>query len=180
MSTSTDCGLSVRHDLRPGDLGRVTEQHGVLYAAEYSFDHTFEAYVAQSLAEFALTLPAAGSRIWLAEDNGRLVGSVGILRREHDAAQLRWFLVDPAARGQGLGQRLLDEALAFCRASEYTSVYLWTVSLLTAAGRRYRAAGFRKTEEQTHALWGTVVTEERYDLALDPPGPGGSLEPDVV
>ncbi len=166
MSTSTDCELRIRHDLRPGDLGRVTEQHGVLYAAEYGFDHTFEAYVAQSLAEFALALPEPGNRLWLAESAGRLAGSIGILRREQGAAQLRWFLVAPEVRDQGLGQRLLDEALAFCRAAGYASVYLWTVSLLTAAARRYRAAGFEKTEEQTHALWGTTVTEERYDLAL--------------
>ena len=166
MSASTSQRLSVRHELRPGDLGRITEQHGVLYDAEYGFDCTFEAYVAQSLAEYALMLPEPGNRIWLAETEKRLSGSIGILRRENNAAQLRWFLVDPALRGQGLGQRLLDEALAFCRAAGYGSAYLWTVSLLTAAARRYRAAGFRKVEEQTHRLWGTTVTEERYDLTL--------------
>ena len=172
MSASRSRHLSVRRELRPGDFGRITEQHGVLYAAEYGFDCTFEAYVAQSLAEYALMLPEPGNRIWLAEADGRLAGSIGILRREGNAAQLRWFLVDPAHRGQGLGGRLLDEALAFCRAAGYGSVYLWTVSLLTAAARRYRAAGFQKTEEQTHLLWGTTVTEERYELALRPGADG--------
>lgn len=166
MRASTTRQLRLRHEPRPGDFGRITEQHGVLYAAEYGFDCTFEAYVAQSLAEYALMLPELGNRIWLAEADGQLAGSIGILRREGNVAQLRWFLVDPALRGRGLGQRLLDEALAFCRAAGYSSVYLWTVSLLSSAASRYRAAGFHKTEEQTHTLWGTTVTEERYDLEL--------------
>lgn len=165
---------TVRHALRPGDFGRVVEQHGALYAAEYGFDLTFEAYVAESLAELG-TAPASSGRLWLAELDGRLAGSIGIVERLSDrrlsnevsserAAQLRWFLVAPEARGQGLGQRLLNEALAFCRERAYARVYLWTVSLLTAAARRYRAAGFTKTEEQTHPLWGLTLIEERYDL----------------
>lgn len=166
MSASIGRRLTLRHEPRPGDLGRITEQHGVLYAAEFGFDGAFEAYVAQSLAEYALMLPEPRNRIWLAEADGRLTGSIGIIRREGDAAQLRWFLVEPALRGQGLGGRLLDGALAFCRAAGYRSVYLWTVSLLTAAARCYRAASFCKTEEHTHLLWGATITEERYDLPL--------------
>ncbi len=165
MTAAVGPRATIRHELRPGDLGRVVEEHGVLYTAEYGFDQTFEAYVAESLAELGKT-PSAGSRLWLAEIDGRLAGSIGIVERENGAAQLRWFLVAPAARGQGLGQRLLDEALAFCRGRGYAHVYLWTVSLLTAAARRYRAAGFSKTEEQTHPLWGLMLTEERYGLDL--------------
>jgi GNAT superfamily N-acetyltransferase len=158
--------ISVRHDLRPGDFGRVTEQHGVLYAAEYGFDHTFEAYVAETLAELGKAAPSWRDRLWLAELDGRLVGSIGIVGREANAAQLRWMLVAPAARGSGLGRRLVGDALAFCREIGCESVFLWTVSVLTAAARIYVEAGFQLTEERERAMWGTAVTEQRYDLAL--------------
>lgn len=166
MTAIEPARISVRHDLRPGDIGRVTEQHGVLYAAEYGFDHTFEAYVAESLAEFGKAAPSARSRLWIAELDGRLVGSIGIVGRAGRAAQLRWLLVSPAERGSRLGRRLVRDALAFCRAIGCDSVFLWTVSDLTAAARIYVEAGFRLTEEHERAMWGTTVTEQRYDLAL--------------
>ena len=158
---------TIRHDLRPGDLGRVTELHGVVYAAEYRFDHTFEAYVAKTLGEFGQTLRPERDRLWLAERGDRLLGSIGIIGRDQNAAQLRWFLVHLEVRGRGLGRRLLGEAVAFCRAAGYRSVYLWTVSPLTDAARLYTAAGFQKTEEKpVQALWGTMLAEQRYDLSL--------------
>lgn len=167
MLTDVDQPVTIRHDLRPGDLGRVTAQHGVLYAAEYSFDHTFEAYVAETLGEFGRTARPGRDRLWLAERDGRLAGSIGIVGREGGAAQLRWFLVAPEARGRGLGRRLVEEALAFCRAAGYRSVFLWTVNPLTAAARQYTAAGFRPTEEKDlQAMWGTTLAEQRYDLSL--------------
>lgn len=166
MSNAVERALSLRHDLRPGDLGRMTEMHGVLYAAEYGFDHTFEAYVAEGLGEFGRTMPP-GSRLWLAERDGQLVGSIAIVAREGGAAQVRWFLVHPDARGQGLGRRLLDESLAFCRAAGHRSVYLWTVNILTTAARLYTAAGFRLTEETpVRPTWGVLLAEQRYDLDL--------------
>lgn len=158
--------VTVRHDLRPGDLGRVTAQHGVLYAAEYGFDHTFEAYVAESLAELGKAAPSSRDRLWIAESDGRLVGSIGIVGREEQTAQLRWLLVAPEARGAGLGRRLVGEALAFCRAIGCGSVYLWTVSALVDAARIYVEAGFQVTEEYAHEMWGATVTEQRYDLVL--------------
>ena len=165
--------VTIRHDLRPGDMGRVIAMHGVLYAEEYGFDHGFEAYVAETVAEFGQLARPGLDRLWLAERacpeerGGRLVGSIAILGREDGAAQLRWFLVDPEARGRGLGRRLIDEALAFCRTAGYRSVYLWTVTGLDAAARLYVAAGFRKTETKPPAmLWGVDLAEERYDLDL--------------
>lgn len=159
--------VTIRHDLRPGDLGRVAEQHGVLYAEEYGFDQTFEAYVAQSLAEFGLSTERGRSRLWLAERDGRLVGSIGMVGREGGAAQLRWMLVSPQARGGGLGGRLIAQSLAFCRDMGATTVYLWTVHVLSAAARLYTAAGFRLTEQRPlAALWGTTLAEQRYDLTL--------------
>ena len=158
--------LTIRHDLRPGDLGRVTELHGTLYAEEYGLSPIFEGYVAETLAELGKRNQPARDRLWLAEIDGRLVGSVGIVGREDGTAQLRWLLVAPEARGRGLGQRLLDDALAFCREGGCTSVYLWTISILPTAARMYLAAGFRKTEEAGPSWWGREVMEERYDLAL--------------
>ena len=159
--------LSWRHDLRPGDLGRVTELHGVLYAEEFGYSYEFEAYVAESLGEFGKRYDADRDRLWSVELNDRLVGCVGILGREGDVAQLRWFLVHPDARGHGLGRRLLDEALSFCRARGNGSVYLWTVTGLDASARLYTEAGFRLTEQAPFTdLWGVHLAEQRYDLTL--------------
>lgn len=167
MSSLLDQQITIRRDLRPGDLGRVTWLHGILYATEHGFDPTFEAYVAETLGEFARTADPERSALWLAEQDSRLVGSIGIVEREGDAAQLRWFLVHPDARGRGLGRRLMTEALDFCRAAGYRSVYLWTVHTLTDAARLYTACGFHLTEEAPPApLWGTTLSEQRYDLLL--------------
>jgi GNAT superfamily N-acetyltransferase len=163
MSTSGD--VTIRTDLRPGDLGAVVGLHGRLYAKEHGFDVTFEAYVAGPLAELAKR-NSDRERLWLAECGGRLVGCVAIVAASDEVAQLRWYLVDPAARGHGLGRRLLDEAVAFSRDRGYRSVILWTVSALTAAARLYAAAGFRKVEEVPGRAWGVEVVEERYELAL--------------
>jgi GNAT superfamily N-acetyltransferase len=167
MTVRGDQQTAVRHHLRPGDLGRVTALHGDLYAAEYGFDHTFEAYVAETLAEFGRTAPPGPGRLWLAEQDDRLVGSIGIVGRDGGAAQLRWLLLHPDARGRGQGRRLVDDALAYCRAEGYRGVFLWTVHVLTDAARLYVAAGFRMTEEKPLAtLWGKRLNEQRYDLTL--------------
>jgi GNAT superfamily N-acetyltransferase len=167
MTTETGAGITVRHDLRPGDLGRVISQHGVIYAQEYGFDHTFEAYVAETAAEFGRLARPGLDRLWLAEHDGQHVGSIAILGREDGVAQLRWFLIDPAARGTGLGRHLVHDALDFCRKAGYHSVYLWTATGLEAAAHLYVAAGFRKTETKPPAtLWGVSLSEERYDLTL--------------
>lgn len=165
--TADAATVTIRHDLRPGDLGRVAEQHGVLYAEEYGFDQTFEAYVAQSLAEFGLSHDRPRSRLWLAERDGRLVGSIGMIGRADGAAQLRWMLVSPQARGVGIGSRLIAQSLAFCREAGATSVYLWMVHVLTDAAMLYLAAGFRLTEQRPPAaLWGTILAEQRYERAV--------------
>jgi ribosomal protein S18 acetylase RimI-like enzyme len=157
--------VTVRTSLRPGDLGAVVHLHGTVYAREYGFDPTFEAYVAGPLAEF-VRAGSARERLWVAEQDGRVVGCVGIVAAAPETAQLRWFLVDPAARGAGLGRRLLGEAVAFCKACGYGTVVLWTVSALTAAAHLYRSAGFRKVEERPGRVWGADVVEEKYELRL--------------
>src|SRR5919202_2340160 len=143
--------VDVRTTLKPGDVGSVIRLHGVLYAKEYGFDHTFEAYVAAPLAKLVQS-PGPNERIWIAERNGALAGCVAIVASTTDVAQLRWFLVDPSCRGTGLGKRLLSDAIEFCRACGYESIVLWTVSGLPAAAHLYRAAGFEKVEEKPPAM----------------------------
>lgn len=157
--------ITIRHDFRPGDAGRLIELHGLLYSLEYGFDYTFEAYVAKPLAEFLLTRTPR-ERIWLVDSDGVLMGSVAIVKHSETEAQLRWFLLHPSLRGRGLGNRLVEEAVAFCRECGYEKVFLWTVSSLHAAAQVYKHANFHLTEEQTHTIWGCVLTEQRYDLVL--------------
>ena len=157
--------ISIRHDLRPGDVGYITYLHGILYAPEQGWDHTFDAYVAIPLAEFARScLP--GQCIWIVEDGERIVGSVAIVKFSEIEAQLRWLLLVPEVRGLGIGRRLVEEALDFCRDAGYSSVFLWTVNTLPVAAKLYQSVGFRKTEELTHELWGRTVTEVKYELLL--------------
>lgn len=129
------------------------------------WDHTFDSYVALPLSEFSLNR-SRREQIWIVEQDGKIVGSVAIVEHSDKQAQLRWLLLDPAVRGRGLGRHLVEEAMSFCRASGYSSVFLWTVASLEAAIRLYESAGFRKTEETTHAIWGGIVTEAKYELDL--------------
>jgi ribosomal protein S18 acetylase RimI-like enzyme len=158
--------VSLRHDLRPGDLGWIVYLHGTVYAREQGFDATFETYVAGPLAEFVGS-PGNRDRLWIAEAEDRIVGCIAIVGVSPTEAQLRWFLVDPSLRGSGLGKRLLHEAIAFSRQNGYASIVLWTVSALTTAAHLYRSAGFQKVEEKPGRLWGVDVVEEKYQLLLD-------------
>ena len=165
-------GITLRAELRPGDLGTIVHHHGAVYALEHGFDRTFDAYVAGPLSACVLE-GSPRERIWIAESkaDGRFLGCVAIVAAAErpGAAQLRWFLVLPEARGRGLGTRLLREAVAFARTSGYESLLLWTVSALAAAARRYEAEGFRKAESRPGRHWGVDVVEERYELPLKPP-----------
>lgn len=160
--------VQIRTGLQPGDLGAIIRLHGRLYAQEFGFDTRFEAYVAKPLAEFAVT-PEQRQRIWLAENDSGLKACIAIVAQDNDTAQLRWYLVHPVMRGQGLGKRLLDLALVFCRECDYRFVVLWTVSTLEAAAHLYSAVGFRKVETKNSHAWGQDVVEEKYvlDLAED-------------
>lgn len=157
--------VSIRHHLLPGDIGYITYLHAILYAAEQGWDHTFDSYVAIPLAEFAMR-HSQQERIWIVESDSRIMGCVAIVKSSREEAQLRWLLLHPDLRGRGLGRRLVEEAASFCRDGGYSSLFLWTVSTLPAAARLYRSVGFRETEKVTHELWGSVVTEVRYQLEL--------------
>jgi ribosomal protein S18 acetylase RimI-like enzyme len=156
----------VRHTIRPGDIGYLTYLHGIVYAQEYKYDTTFEAYVANGIAEFIQSFEPKKDRIWLAETRNRIIGSIAIVRCSKLEAQLRWFLVHPKYRGRGIGKELLKEAVRFSKRRKYKTVFLWTTSELDAARHLYIGFGFRKTKETEHIIWGKAVKEERYDLRL--------------
>jgi len=156
----------LRYYVKPGDIGYLTYLHGIAYAKEYGYDQTFEAYVAGGLAEFVQSFNPHKDRIWLAETNDRIIGSITIVGHSKLEAQLRWFLVHSDYRGLGIGRKLLKEALRFCKECGYETVFLWTTSELNAAHHLYTGVGFKRTEEKTHEIWGKMITEERYDLHL--------------
>lgn len=158
-------GIQIRIEIKPGDIGYLTYLHGVLYANEYGWDHTFEAYVAGPLADFAKS-HSDRDRIWIVEKDTTVAGSIAIVEASTGQAQLRWFLLHPTLRGKGIGRHLMEEAVGFCRASGYLMIFLWTTSNLTAAARLYESFGFQITEETTHEAWGAMVTEQRYELYL--------------
>jgi GNAT superfamily N-acetyltransferase len=154
-------GIAIRHVLAPGDLGMVIYLHGVLYAREYGLDTSFEAYVAKPLAEFA----AGGrGRLWIAAREQEVVGSVAIVEGEPDTGQLRWFLLRPEVRGNGLGRQLLEGALAYARMRGLKRVFLWSFTDLATALALYRRFGFAVTMSRTGPLWGGQRTEVRMDL----------------
>jgi GNAT superfamily N-acetyltransferase len=165
MNEGISSPLNIRHDLRPGDIGYLIFLHGLLYADEFGWDHTFEAYVAGPLAEFCKS-HTARDRIWIVEKEGTVAGSIGIVEAAPERAQLRWFLLHPDLRGHGLGRKLIEQAIQFCRDCQYSLVYLWTTSELRAAASLYRSGGFHLMEEKTHKILGAMVTEQRYELRL--------------
>ena len=157
--------INIRNDLRPGDIGYLTYLHGVLYAKEYGWDHTFEAYVAGPLAEFAKAQNDR-QRIWVVEKDANVAGSIAIVEASKEEAQLRWLLLHPNLRGRGIGRKLVEEAISFSKERDYSSVFLWTVSTLAAAGELYKRTGFELTGESRRELWGAIVTEQRYEMRL--------------
>jgi N-acetylglutamate synthase-like GNAT family acetyltransferase len=155
----------MRTALQPGDVGAIVAMHGLVYAKEYGFDTTFEAYVAGPLAEFVLRA-SPRERLWIEERDGRISGCVAIVEAEPDVAQLRGFLVHPSVRGGGLGRRLLNAALAFSGEAGYRRILLWTVAGLDAAQHLYRQAGFVRVDAAAVRRWGVDVIEERHEMSL--------------
>jgi DNA-binding MarR family transcriptional regulator/GNAT superfamily N-acetyltransferase len=150
----------------PGDMGWVVQSHGSLYASEYGFDASFEGLVAEIAAKFLSSFDASRERCWIADIDGTAVGSVFLVRHTDDIAKLRLLLVDPAGRGQGLGQRLVGECIAFAQACGYRKITLWTQSILVAARRIYQQAGFELVATEPHRSFGQSLIGETWEREL--------------
>lgn len=151
---------------RPGDMGWVVQRHGELYWDEFGYDERFEALVAGIVAGFINALDPKRERCWIAERKGKRLGAVFLVKKSADEAQLRLLLVDPGARGLGLGRRLVRECVRFARRCGYRKVVLWTQSELAAARGIYEQAGFRLVSTEPHKSFGKPLTGEYWELRL--------------
>ena len=157
--------ISIRTELRPGDIGYVTYLHGALYSKEYGYGLQFESYVAKGLCEFYEKYEPARNRVWVCEHKGRMIGFLLLMDRGY-AAQLRYFLIEPEYRGIGLGARLLNLYMDFLRECGYKESYLWTTHELSTAAFLYKRHGFKLTEDKESTSFGKPLREQRYDLVL--------------
>jgi DNA-binding MarR family transcriptional regulator/GNAT superfamily N-acetyltransferase len=157
---------AVLRDPAPGDIGWVVQQHGEIYAREYGWGSKFEALVAEIAGQFLLNFQPEWEHCWIAELNGERVGAIFVVRKSASVAQLRLLILAPAARGLGLGGRLVDECLAFARRKGYKKMVLWTNSCLLAARGIYAARGFQLVKSEPHEGYGKPLVGETWELKL--------------
>ncbi|HET9144307.1 bifunctional helix-turn-helix transcriptional regulator/GNAT family N-acetyltransferase [Actinophytocola sp.] len=153
---------------RAGDYGWVVHRHGVLYGQEYGWDSTFEGLTAQVVADYVAGHDPRTEAGWIAELHGEPVGCIFCVRQDEHTAKLRLLLVEPAARGHGIGARLVAECIAFARGAGYRAMELFTVDVLVSARRIYQHAGFRLVAEKKQHLWGADVTGQTWRLEFGP------------
>jgi len=152
---------------RPGDMGWVVQRHGELYWQEYGYDARFEALVAGIAAKFVVQLDPARERCWIAEKDGERVGCVFLVKKSDGIAKLRLLLVEPSARGLGIGKRLVEECIRFAKESGYKKILLWTQSELAAARGIYQSAGFEQVQKEKHRSWSRKdLVAETWELKL--------------
>ncbi|MER9631694.1 MULTISPECIES: helix-turn-helix domain-containing GNAT family N-acetyltransferase [unclassified Mesorhizobium] len=152
--------------LQVGDIGWIIHRQGLLYAQEYSWDETYEALVAEILGAFVKSFDPKWERSWIAEREGEVVGSVFVVRQSDAVAKLRLLYVEPSARGLGIGKRLVEECVGFCRARGYRTLTLWTNDVLAAARHIYEAAGFKLSNEERHHSFGKDLVGQNWNLEL--------------
>lgn len=158
--------ITYRHNITPGDIGYIIYLHGFIYGNESNFSTDFEKYVIKTFYDFLEKYSPKNDRLWMAEYNNKIVGCVAIVHQPNEEAQLRWFLLDPAFRGLGIGKKLLTDAVDFCREKKFKNVFLLTTSLQDKALQMYKMMGFELTKSEEVEEWGKVFYEERYDLNL--------------
>jgi DNA-binding MarR family transcriptional regulator/GNAT superfamily N-acetyltransferase len=157
---------AVLRDPAPGDIGWVVQQHGEIYAREYGWNGEFEALVAGIASEFLLKFQPEWERCWIAELNGERVGAIFVVRKSATVAQLRMLILAPAARGLGLGGKLVDECITFARRKGYRKMVLWTNSCLSAARGIYAKRGFQLAKSEPHESYGQHLVGETWELKL--------------
>lgn len=156
---------AIRH-LRPGDIGWIVHRHGLLYAQEYGWDEKFEALVAQIAADFVQHFNPEYEQCWIAEQDNNILGSFFLKHNTDELAQLRLLYVEPAARGLGIGTRLVQEAIQFARLRNYRKIMLWTNDILISARRIYEAAGFQLVKSEPHHSFGKDLVGQYWELKL--------------
>jgi DNA-binding MarR family transcriptional regulator/GNAT superfamily N-acetyltransferase len=161
-------GAVVLRAPRVGDYGWIIHRHGVLYAQEYGWNEEFEALVAKITARFIRNFKPGREACWVADRGGRIMGSVFVVEEDAETAKLRMLYVEPEARGEGLGARLVGEVVGFARAAGYRRLILWTNGNLAAARRIYEKAGFRLGSEEPHRSFGHKLTGQYWELVLNP------------
>jgi N-acetylglutamate synthase-like GNAT family acetyltransferase len=161
QNTITLDDISIRNRLKPGDLGRITSLHGLLYSKQYNHNIRFEAYVAESLADFYYNYHPEQDRVWICEHKEKLVGSL-VLQHREEKAQLRYFLIAPDYRGIGLGKELMNRFMGSLKGAEYKEAFLLTTNDLSAASSLYKRHGFVLTDENPSEEFGKPMMIQRY------------------
>lgn len=158
--------VTVRTYLRPGDLGFIIHRHGAIYHDEYGYQLSFESYVAAGLDEFYRKYDSKRDRVWLCEYGGQIVGFMLMMHRQNNTAQLRFFYLEPAYRGMGVGKKLMRMFMNELKKCGYTSSYLWTTHQQTAAAALYIKHGFELSAQKRSTAFGISLIEQRYNLKL--------------
>lgn len=157
--------ITIRTELKTGDSGYITHMHGRIYGKEYGYSTAFEGYIAQVSSQFLLNYNPDRDRLWCAEHNGKIIGSIAILDKG-EYADLRWFLIEPTYRGLGLGKKLLNSAIGFAKEKGYKYIHLVTTGDLKQAMSMYQKVGFEKTGEQTNDSWHKGLKEVEFTMQL--------------